>query len=215
MLKLWPLEVYFVLFFFFKSNRSLCTLVCKWTYCPPEGWDSSFWTSIGLEDLLENNFSKIGELNCQTSHQAASTKQIKQLVCFSLHRQRHVSSRKSSGRRSHPGGCSGFGFGAWNRCWCLSYWRSCWRPRYASTTQTWLVFVRGFFLLLFFFTSNVDAVVYWPSSTSLHLVLNSTRAALFDWLFKDVFRSPESYYYYLFLALSTSSRTISCLVSTW
>ncbi|XP_038124613.1 FGGY carbohydrate kinase domain-containing protein [Cyprinodon tularosa] len=45
-------------------TRSLCTLVCKWTYCPPDGWDSSFWTSIGLEDLLENNFSKIGSLTC-------------------------------------------------------------------------------------------------------------------------------------------------------
>uniref|UniRef100_A0A4W6BZ54 FGGY carbohydrate kinase domain-containing protein n=1 Tax=Lates calcarifer TaxID=8187 RepID=A0A4W6BZ54_LATCA len=45
-------------------TRSLCTLVCKWTYCPPEGWDASFWTSIGLEDLLENNFSKIGSVTC-------------------------------------------------------------------------------------------------------------------------------------------------------
>ncbi|XP_056149938.1 FGGY carbohydrate kinase domain-containing protein isoform X2 [Lampris incognitus] len=44
--------------------RSLCTLVCKWTYCPPEGWDASFWTAIGLEDLLENNHSKIGNLTC-------------------------------------------------------------------------------------------------------------------------------------------------------
>ncbi|XP_071347150.1 FGGY carbohydrate kinase domain-containing protein isoform X2 [Trachinotus anak] len=43
---------------------SLCTLVCKWTYCPPEGWDASFWTSIGLEDLLDNNFSKIGSVTC-------------------------------------------------------------------------------------------------------------------------------------------------------
>lgn len=42
-------------------HRSLCTLVCKWTYCPPEGWEASFWTSIGLDDLLENNFSKIGQ----------------------------------------------------------------------------------------------------------------------------------------------------------
>ncbi|XP_028283633.1 FGGY carbohydrate kinase domain-containing protein [Parambassis ranga] len=45
-------------------TRSLCTLVCKWTYCPPEGWDTSFWTSIGLEDLLEDNFSKIGSVTC-------------------------------------------------------------------------------------------------------------------------------------------------------
>ncbi|KAK2822065.1 hypothetical protein Q5P01_022130 [Channa striata] len=45
-------------------TRSLCTLVCKWTYCPPEGWDASFWTSIGLEDLLENNFFKIGSVTC-------------------------------------------------------------------------------------------------------------------------------------------------------
>uniref|UniRef100_A0A3B4ZGG5 FGGY carbohydrate kinase domain-containing protein n=1 Tax=Stegastes partitus TaxID=144197 RepID=A0A3B4ZGG5_9TELE len=45
-------------------TRSLCTLVCKWTYCPPEGWDASFWTGIGLEDLLENHFSKIGCVSC-------------------------------------------------------------------------------------------------------------------------------------------------------
>ncbi|XP_037538024.1 FGGY carbohydrate kinase domain-containing protein [Nematolebias whitei] len=45
-------------------TRSLCTLVCKWTYCPSEGWDASFWTSIGLGDLLDNNFSKIGSATC-------------------------------------------------------------------------------------------------------------------------------------------------------
>lgn len=45
-------------------TRSLCTLVCKWTYCPPDGWDASFWTMIGLEDLQENNFSKIGSVTC-------------------------------------------------------------------------------------------------------------------------------------------------------
>ncbi|XP_017165273.1 FGGY carbohydrate kinase domain-containing protein isoform X2 [Poecilia reticulata] len=47
-----------------STTRSLCTLVCKWTYCPPIGWDPSFWTSIGLEDLLENNFSKMGSATC-------------------------------------------------------------------------------------------------------------------------------------------------------
>ncbi|KAF7654297.1 hypothetical protein LDENG_00071400 [Lucifuga dentata] len=45
-------------------TRSLCTLVCKWTYCPPDGWDATFWTTIGLEDLMENNYSKIGSLTC-------------------------------------------------------------------------------------------------------------------------------------------------------
>ncbi|KAM9322659.1 FGGY carbohydrate kinase domain-containing protein [Pholidichthys leucotaenia] len=45
-------------------TRSLCTLVCKWTFCPPEGWDPSFWASIGLDDLVENNFSKIGSATC-------------------------------------------------------------------------------------------------------------------------------------------------------
>uniref|UniRef100_A0A3B3U8L7 FGGY carbohydrate kinase domain-containing protein n=1 Tax=Poecilia latipinna TaxID=48699 RepID=A0A3B3U8L7_9TELE len=47
-----------------STTRSLCTLVCKWTYCPSAGWDSSFWTIVGLEDLLENNFSKIGSETC-------------------------------------------------------------------------------------------------------------------------------------------------------
>lgn len=44
--------------------RSLCTLVCKWTYAPPDGWDDGFWTGIGLEDLLQNKHSKIGEQTC-------------------------------------------------------------------------------------------------------------------------------------------------------
>ncbi|XP_073449959.1 FGGY carbohydrate kinase domain-containing protein isoform X2 [Aquarana catesbeiana] len=41
-------------------TRSLCTLVCKWTYTPDGGWNDSFWMEIGLEDLLEQNFAKIG-----------------------------------------------------------------------------------------------------------------------------------------------------------
>uniref|UniRef100_A0A3B4A0H6 FGGY carbohydrate kinase domain-containing protein n=1 Tax=Periophthalmus magnuspinnatus TaxID=409849 RepID=A0A3B4A0H6_9GOBI len=45
-------------------TRSLCTLVCKWTYCPPGGWDDSFWTTIELGDLLESNYSKIGNVTC-------------------------------------------------------------------------------------------------------------------------------------------------------
>nr|XP_015211262.1 PREDICTED: FGGY carbohydrate kinase domain-containing protein isoform X1 [Lepisosteus oculatus]XP_015211263.1 PREDICTED: FGGY carbohydrate kinase domain-containing protein isoform X1 [Lepisosteus oculatus] len=40
--------------------RSLCTLICKWTYSSENGWDHSFWSAIGLEDLLVDNYFKIG-----------------------------------------------------------------------------------------------------------------------------------------------------------
>ncbi|XP_039175850.1 FGGY carbohydrate kinase domain-containing protein isoform X2 [Crotalus tigris] len=42
------------------TARSLCTLVCKWTYSSETGWDDSFWKSVGLEDLMANKYSKIG-----------------------------------------------------------------------------------------------------------------------------------------------------------
>lgn len=46
------------------SIRSLCSLVCKWTYeirdNGSEGWNRSYFQQIGLEDLLENNSEKIG-----------------------------------------------------------------------------------------------------------------------------------------------------------
>ncbi|MEE6495009.1 hypothetical protein FKM82_001927 [Ascaphus truei] len=41
-------------------TRSVCTLVCKWTYSSDKGWDDSFWKEIGLEDILEENYAKIG-----------------------------------------------------------------------------------------------------------------------------------------------------------
>ena len=45
--------------------RSLCCLVCKWAYqADAEGdrhWDDSFWQQIGLEDLIKDNYAKIGE----------------------------------------------------------------------------------------------------------------------------------------------------------
>ncbi|XP_006862548.1 PREDICTED: FGGY carbohydrate kinase domain-containing protein-like isoform X1 [Chrysochloris asiatica] len=40
--------------------RSLCSLVCKWTYSAERGWDDSFWKMIGLEDFVADNYSKIG-----------------------------------------------------------------------------------------------------------------------------------------------------------
>ncbi|XP_034874324.1 FGGY carbohydrate kinase domain-containing protein isoform X5 [Mirounga leonina] len=41
------------------SARSLCSVVCKWTYSAEKGWDDSFWKMIGLEDFVADNYSKI------------------------------------------------------------------------------------------------------------------------------------------------------------
>lgn len=49
--------------------RSLCSTVCKWTYLGHEEptsadsvgrWDESYWRRIGLEDLVEEGFARIG-----------------------------------------------------------------------------------------------------------------------------------------------------------
>jgi FGGY-family pentulose kinase len=41
--------------------RSLCTTVCKWTYAGKEGrWDESFFRAIGLGDLADEGFARIG-----------------------------------------------------------------------------------------------------------------------------------------------------------
>ncbi|XP_066049012.1 FGGY carbohydrate kinase domain-containing protein isoform X2 [Chamaea fasciata] len=42
------------------TARSLCTVVCKWTYMSDRGWDDSFWKMIGLEDLVKDKYEKIG-----------------------------------------------------------------------------------------------------------------------------------------------------------
>ncbi|XP_041064701.1 FGGY carbohydrate kinase domain-containing protein isoform X3 [Carcharodon carcharias] len=42
------------------TTRSLCTLICKWTYSAETGWNDCFWKQIGLGDLTVNNHSKIG-----------------------------------------------------------------------------------------------------------------------------------------------------------
>ncbi|XP_034241342.1 FGGY carbohydrate kinase domain-containing protein [Thrips palmi] len=48
-----------------SHSRSLCSLVCKWTYLAneksKEGWNAAYFKSIGLEDLLKNNAAKIGQ----------------------------------------------------------------------------------------------------------------------------------------------------------
>jgi FGGY-family pentulose kinase len=44
-----------------SSTRSLCSTVCKWTYLGQEGhWDEGFFRAIGLEDLAEEGFRRIG-----------------------------------------------------------------------------------------------------------------------------------------------------------
>jgi FGGY-family pentulose kinase len=50
--------------------RSLCSTVCKWTYLGHEKpvhegsvgrWDESYWREIGLGDLADENFARIGQ----------------------------------------------------------------------------------------------------------------------------------------------------------
>ncbi|XP_031349869.1 FGGY carbohydrate kinase domain-containing protein isoform X2 [Photinus pyralis] len=51
-----------------SESRSLCSLVCKWTYEAKEdsnpGWHRSYFQEIGLGDLVDDNFSKIGSKVC-------------------------------------------------------------------------------------------------------------------------------------------------------
>lgn len=145
-------------------HRSLCTLVCKWTYCPPDGWDAGFWSSIGLEDLLENNFSKIGkDTNKQSYYYVLREfrefrKYSLCVVIFSKHviytrvlislfklcravpccavfsRQCDLFPWQPVGRRPHAGRSGGFESGGGNRCRCFSHWCSCRRPRYIILT---------------------------------------------------------------------------------
>ncbi|MEW4564550.1 FGGY-family carbohydrate kinase [Bremerella sp. JC770] len=50
-----------------NETRSLCSTVCKWTYLGHEDsddqtgrWDDTYFKSIGLGDLVEENFARIG-----------------------------------------------------------------------------------------------------------------------------------------------------------
>ena len=43
------------------DQRSVCTTTCKWTYLPhKDGWQSGYFVKVGLEDLVEDDFSRIG-----------------------------------------------------------------------------------------------------------------------------------------------------------
>ena len=48
------------------DTRSLCTTVCKWTYLGHEGaggrWDESYFKQIGLGDLADSGFARIGKV---------------------------------------------------------------------------------------------------------------------------------------------------------
>src|SRR3546814_59814 len=42
--------------------RSSCTVTCKWTYLAHEGrWDPTFFRQIGLEELPDEDFARIGQ----------------------------------------------------------------------------------------------------------------------------------------------------------
>lgn len=46
-----------------ESSRSLCSMVCKWTYTcdgKKQEWDSKYFKAIGLDDLAMDNWNKIG-----------------------------------------------------------------------------------------------------------------------------------------------------------
>jgi FGGY-family pentulose kinase len=49
-----------------SESRSLCSLVCKWTYeittDGGQGWNLRYFQDIGLGDLQENNWNKIGNV---------------------------------------------------------------------------------------------------------------------------------------------------------
>ncbi len=41
--------------------RSLCTVTCKWTYLAhEERWDPDYFRSVGLEELIDDDFARIG-----------------------------------------------------------------------------------------------------------------------------------------------------------
>ena len=44
-----------------SASRSICTVTCKWTYLAHKNrWDPTYFTAIGLQDLAEDAFARIG-----------------------------------------------------------------------------------------------------------------------------------------------------------
>lgn len=63
--------------------RSLCTTVCKWTYLGHDGgrWDEDFFASVGLVDVVEEGFRRIGTVirpmgDCQGRLTAAAASEL-------------------------------------------------------------------------------------------------------------------------------------------
>lgn len=48
-----------------NNIRSTCSLTCKCSFVPVEGWQPDFFTHIGLEDFVSNQFAQIGGVNGQ------------------------------------------------------------------------------------------------------------------------------------------------------
>lgn len=47
----------------FLLVRSICTVTCKWIYdAPKQQWNPEFWKRLGLEDLCDDDFSRIGSI---------------------------------------------------------------------------------------------------------------------------------------------------------
>ncbi|KAL3117713.1 hypothetical protein niasHT_004994 [Heterodera trifolii] len=45
-----------------SDERSICTLTCKWTFLGHEKrWDEGFFRAIGLNEIVDQNFQKIGQ----------------------------------------------------------------------------------------------------------------------------------------------------------
>lgn len=41
-------------------TRSLCSLTCKCTYIPANGWDRAFMSQIGLDVFVQSDFAALG-----------------------------------------------------------------------------------------------------------------------------------------------------------
>lgn len=43
-----------------SPTRSVCSLTCKCSFVPGKGWQASFFSHIGLQEFVENDYLQIG-----------------------------------------------------------------------------------------------------------------------------------------------------------